>query len=284
MTSTLDVSVIVAVRNGALTIRPLIESLLALAFPREKREIIIVDNSSTDETLRIVAEFGADVRVMHESRRGAAAARNCGIRAAGGWAVVFTDADAVVEPDWLTALITPLADDTVGIVGGRILSVEPCNRIERFGERIHDQEAAVAGHEPYVTTGNWASRREVLLAAGLFDESLLRGQDVDLAWRVRAAGYRLVYEPTAVVRHRNEKTLPGLVREGFTHGLHGVRVLEKLGKARPRKLRRVVKALRRLTQEHDATDGALALLFDLGKVAGQMVAQLRGRAVPRSAR
>ncbi len=278
----LEVSVVVAVRNGAATIGATVESLLAVRYPRPALEILVVDNGSTDETVGLLNAMGDRIRVLHESRRGAAAARNRGIRAARGRMIAFTDADAVVEPEWLGAILAQLNDPTVGIVGGRILSIEPCNRIERFGERIHNQQAAIEVEKlPYVMTGNWASRRDVLLEVGLFDESLLRGQDVDLAWRIREAGYRLVYEPAAIVRHRNERTIPGLVREGFVHGLHGARLLEKSGQPRARNRARLFRAIRRLARENPI-DGALALAFDAGKVAGQLVAQLRGRMFARA--
>ena len=182
----------------------------------------------------------------------------------------------MVEAGWLAALVAPLGDRGVGDSGGRILSGETCNRIARFGGRIHDQRRAIGleGH-PYVASGNWASRREVLLEVGLFDPALLRGQGVDLAWRIHKAGYRLVYAPDAIVRHRNERTIRGLMHEGFVHGLHGARLLAKHGHARSRKRRRLRRALERLVREHDLVNGVLAMLFDVGKVTGQLVAHWR---------
>jgi GT2 family glycosyltransferase len=280
----LRASVVIAVRQGATVMPDLIESLRALRFSAADFEIIVVDNGSTDDTARIVRSLGDDIRVMHEPVRGSAAARNCGILAARGWAVAFTDADAVVEPDWLAELVAPLEDQTIGVVGGRILSVQPCNRIERFGERIHDQERAISQVEPYASSGNWASRRNVLLETGLFDVSLLRGQDVDLAWRIRAAGYRLVYAPNAIVRHRNEKTLLGLMREGYVHGLHGAQLRQKYGKPPDRKGRRLAGALRRMTRDKDLVNGALGVVFDAGKVTGQLVAELRALSAHESKR
>jgi GT2 family glycosyltransferase len=106
--------------------------------------------------------------------------------------------------------------------------VKPYNSVEAFGTEIHDHEAAITHFKPgYVITMNWASRRAVLLGAGGFDESLLRGEDVDLAYRLVARRYRLVYVPGAVVRHRNERTLRGLFAEGWTHGYHSIDVLRK---------------------------------------------------------
>lgn len=279
-----DVSVVVPVYNGASCVAVCIESLLALRGLATAPEIIIVDNESTDGTVAILQSFGDRIRVLRETTRGASAARNTGIRAARGRVVAFIDVDCVVEPDWLAALIEPLENPAVGMTGGAVLSRPGANRIERFGETIHDHRRAIETEDPpYVMTGNCASRREVLLEAGLFDTSLLRGQDVDLAWRIHRAGRRLAYVANAVVRHRNERTLWGLAREGYVHGLHGVRLGHKhagawpgtrrsLGRARTR----IFRAIRRTVQARDPIDGFLALMFDASKSAGEIVALTRG--------
>ena len=282
MPNDVEVSVVVAVRNGASTVGAAVESILRVRYPPSAMEIIVVDNASTDDTRRVLASMGDRIRVLHESRRGAAAARNRGVREARGRAIAFIDADAVVEPEWLAAILSPLAEPSVGVVGGKILSTEPCNRIERFGERIHDQKSAIeqATH-PYVLTGNWASRRAVLLEVGLFDESLLRGQDVDLAWRIRDAGYRFHYEPSAIVRHRNERTIAGLMHEGFVHGRNNARLLRKRGQPRLSSRVRLMRALRRLVRHEDPIEGVLWLLFDVGKIAGQVAGLFRADELPR---
>ena len=279
-----DVTVVVAVYNGASTIAACVSSLLAVRYPRECFEIIVVDNASTDETLDRLRPFGEEIRVLHEATRGVSAARNTGVRAARSPLIAFTDADIVVEAGWLTALVAPLDDPVVGVVGGPILSRIGGNRIERFGEVIHDQRRAIETEQrPYVISANWASRREVLSTVGHFDEALLRGQDVDLAWRIVQAGYRLVYAPDAIVRHLNERTIWGLVHEGDVHGLHGVRlsrnheaILPEVRRGPRTPVRRLVRDVRALAAGGDRLNGVLAILFDTGKAAGEWVALARG--------
>jgi GT2 family glycosyltransferase len=133
-----------------------------------------------------------------------------------------------VTPNWIRTLVAPLEDETVGVVGGRILSVQPCNAVEVFGEEIHDHEKAITVfYPPYVATMNWAARRSVFSAAGFFDENFLRCEDVDLAYRVVQLGYTIAYAPDAIVYHRNERTYAGLFREGFVHGLYSVQAIKK---------------------------------------------------------
>ncbi|MEO8603188.1 MAG: glycosyltransferase [bacterium] len=215
------VSVIVAVYNGAATLRACLDSLLGLDYPADRLELVCVDNASTDATPRLLAEYGARLRVEYETRRGPAAARNCGLAVTRGEVVALTDADCTVDRTWLRELVAPLADPAVGIAGGKILSRRPCNVIEAFGDRIHDHVRAL--HEfspPYVITMNWAARRAALEQVGGFNASLLRGSDVDCSYRFVAAGYRLVYAPGAVIYHRNERTPWGLVHEGYVHAVH----------------------------------------------------------------
>ena len=217
MSGTPTVSIIVPVYNGKAVIAACLHSLLTLDFPVERRELIVVDNASSDGTAEVFAEFGSAIRVLFEPKRGPAAARNTGIRQAqGGW-IALTDADCVVDPAWLGQLIAPLEDPGVGIVGGRILALRPCNRVQRFGEKVHDHQRAIEEYN-YAITMNWASPRTVLEGVGRFNEVLLRGSDSECAARVAAAGYRLVYQREAVIYHRNEATLRGLFADARDHG------------------------------------------------------------------
>lgn len=222
------VSVVVPVYNGERTLAACLDSLLAQDYPRERYSIVVVDNRSTDGTAALLARYADRVRVVGEAKRGPAAARNRGFAAADGEVVALTDADCVVVPGWLSALVAPLADPDIAVAGGRIVSVRPCNAIEAYGEEIHDHEAAITEWTPpYVITMNWAMRRALLADVGGFDEAFLRSEDVDLSWRIAQRGHRFAYAPAAVVAHRNERTWAGLFREGFQHGLYSVQVIRK---------------------------------------------------------
>lgn len=279
-----SVSVIVPAYNAAATIDACITSLLRLDYPRDRVEIVVVDNASTDDTPQILARFGDQVRVLRERTRGPAAARNCGLRSATHALVAMTDADCVVDPQWLRNLVVPLQDTAIAIVGGRILSVQPSNGIERFGEVIHDHEAAITHFAPpYVITMNWASRRAHLETCGYFDEQFLRAEDVELSYRFLRAGLRFAYAADAIVFHHNERTIVGLFREGFGHGMHSRHIAAKHGDwlhaqnvgARPTN---PLRALRRASQElmqGDPTKQSLyRAVFGIGKELGKIVAAI----------
>ena len=228
MINTVKVSVIVPVYNAEATLRACLESLLDLDYPEESRELIFVDNASTDNTPEILKRFGRQIRVVFEPKRGPAAARNRGLRQASHEVVAMTDADCIVQHDGLRHLVEPLSDSTVGLVGGTILSKRPCNTIELFGETIHDHRMAIeVWTPPYVITMNWASRKSALQSVDCFDDSFLRGEDCDLSYRLVSDGWRFAFAPRAVVRHQNEITFSGLFHEGYLHGFYSVPLIKK---------------------------------------------------------
>jgi glycosyltransferase involved in cell wall biosynthesis len=108
---------------------------------REKYEVIVVDDGSTDETKDIVAKY--PVRYIHQQNRGPAAARNNGVNHAQGEIVLFTDADCEPEPTWIEEMIKPLNDNqVVGVKGAyktrqkelvaRLVQIEYEHKYERM--------------------------------------------------------------------------------------------------------------------------------------------------------
>jgi len=198
-----------------------VESILASRRPPDAFEVICVDNGSSDATSSILNTFQPSIKVIHEAKRGPAAARNAGLRAATREFAAFTDADCTVDSSWLTHLLGPLQAGKAGAVGGKILPRQEAGRVEQFGALVHDHQKAIEDdNPPYVITMNLAARTEMLHSIGLFDERLIRMEDVDLAYRIVAAGERIAYQPDAVVYHHNRDTLRTLAREGFLHGYY----------------------------------------------------------------
>ncbi len=224
MTFTPPVSVIVPVFNGEKSLDACVQSLLHLDYPQAARELIFVDNASTDPSAKILASYQDRIRVAYEAKRGPAAARNRGLYAARHEIVAMTDADCIADPLWLRRLVEPLRNPSVGLVGGTILSKQPCNAIERYGEQIHDHRSAIEKWiPPYIITMNWASRKSLVSELRFFDDSFLRCEDVDFSYRAYQAGYKFTFAPEAIVRHQNEKTYTTLFLEGYRHGFFCVR-------------------------------------------------------------
>ena len=278
------VTVVVPARNEALVIEDCLDSLLRLSYPRERREIIVVDNGSTDDTRERVRGYGDRIRLVLEEREGPSAARNRGVSEASHRLVAFTDADCVVEPGWLGELVPPLADPQTGIAGGVIRALFPENPVARFGERVHDHRKAIEGFDPpYAITMNWASRTDVLRDYP-FEPTLLRGEDSDLSLRLWAAGYRLAFCPGAVVFHRHRDGLASLLREGYQHGFWAVAVRKKRSALyRELGIRRVYPSTYlallgnglRSVVGPNRTESSLSLLFNLAKKVGKATGSVR---------
>ena len=275
-----NVSVIIPVYNAERTIKNCLNSVVSLNYPKKYFEIIIVNNNSTDKTADILHEFQDSIKVLDEKQRGASAARNRGITASKFDLIAFTDSDCIVDVNWLSEIISPLDKDNVGVAGGRILAWNPVNYIEKYGEIIHDHEKSINYFKPqYAITMNWASRKSVLLDAGLFNISLTRCQDVDMSFKIIQSGYDIIYNPDALVYHRNEKTLTGLLNEGYIHGLWSVKLImehkEFLGNFGYKRFningyRRLFKSLNSYLRGENSEYYLCDFLFNLGKKFGKI--------------
>src|ERR671916_681647 len=108
------VSIVVPVLNGERTLRGCLTSLLRVDYPPDRREILVVDNGSTDRTAEIIQSF--PVQYLREEQRGCSAARNRGIQASRGELIASTDADCVVSSGWLRELVQAF-DEEEGVGG-----------------------------------------------------------------------------------------------------------------------------------------------------------------------
>ena len=219
--TTLSVSVIVPVRDGESTIAACLDAILATDYPPDRREILVVDNGSTDATASVIR--ARPVRYLFEPRPGVSNARNRGIAESTGDILAFVDADCLVEPQWLTELVRPFEDPEVGAVAGDLQHVEPTTPAERQAARLlgNWQRFAFTSNPAYPITANAAYRRDVIDRIGPFDPHMTRAQDVELGLRFQErSGLRLAYAERATARHRNRSTQLGFFRQqlGWAYG------------------------------------------------------------------
>ena len=237
-----EVSVIIPIYNGEQDLPGLIERLIAQTYPAQQVEYLLVDNGSRDRTPQILLEAadkfaakGLTFKALSETDiQSAYAARNTGIRAATGEFLAFTDADCYPQPDWLTALMQPFADDTVGLVAGEVTAFPPVTLLERYAERKHvmsQQDTLNHKFCPYGQTANLGIRLKALAEVGLFRPYLTTGGDADICWRVQREGsWKIHYASDATVQHRHRQTLKDLRAQWYRYGrsnrylhdLHGV--------------------------------------------------------------
>jgi cellulose synthase/poly-beta-1,6-N-acetylglucosamine synthase-like glycosyltransferase len=216
-----SVSVIVPVRNGEDTIADCIDAILATDYPEDRREILIVDNGSTDGTAPQIR--ARPVKRLSEPKPGVSNARNRGIAESTGEILAFVDADCLVEPQWLTELVRPFEDTEVGAVAGDLQHVPAKTAAERQAARLLGdwQQFAFNSNPAYPITANAAYRRDVIDRIGPFDPHMTRAQDVELGLRFQErSGRRLAYAEHATARHRNRTTQRGFFHQqlGWAYG------------------------------------------------------------------
>lgn len=209
------VTVVVPTYNRAGPLGDTLAHLSAQDYPAGLVEIVVVDNSSADHTEDVVAQAAAaspfPIRFCRKDNHGPAASRNYAIARSTGDVIAFTDSDCTMAPDWLRTGVSLLRPG-VGLVAG---TVQPINNPERVPGFFYHQISHT--REDYIyATANAFYRREVVEELGGFNEGFgtypwgmpVGGEDTDLAWRTKRAGYGAVFAPELVVRHQASNLPP----------------------------------------------------------------------------
>ncbi len=217
------ISVVICAYNAEPTIGPCLESLGRLRYP--DFEVIVIDDGSKDRTGAIadaVAAADARFRVIHQPNRGLSAARNVGLAEATGEIVAYTDADCVVDPDWLTHLARLFATTDAAAVGGP-------NIPEVGGSWVAACIAAAPGWPTHVLVDdetaehipgcNMAFRREALLEIGGFNPVYTAaGDDVDACWKLEDRGRSIRFAGAGFVWHVARRSVRAYLRQQRGYG------------------------------------------------------------------
>jgi GT2 family glycosyltransferase len=212
------VTVAVCTHNGAATLADCLDGIASIEYP--DFETIVVDDGSTDDTAEIAARYG--VQLISTENRGLSAARNTALAAATGEVVAYIDDDARPDPMWLCYLVETLVTSAHAGVGGPNLAPRTTDTIETAVGRtpggpthilLSDTEAE---HIPGCNMAFW---RESLLDVGGFDPRFrVAGDDVDICWKLQAAGRTLGFSPAAVVWHRRRASIRAFLRQQRGYG------------------------------------------------------------------
>lgn len=203
-------SVIVSTRNRPDMLRDVIESVVGGDTIPE--ELVVVDQSAeaNSEIERLQTSNGCRLIYVWSRSQGLARSRNEGARAAGCDVLVFTDDDVLVASDWLQILTGALEQwQPKTVVTGSVHPHEEGVETFHVSVKVDRQRRVQVGRiEDDLLYANMAMHRSVFEDVGPFDERLGAGtkfpgaEDNDYCFRVLDAGYRIVYEPAAIIFHR----------------------------------------------------------------------------------
>jgi GT2 family glycosyltransferase len=234
-----EIAAVVCTRDRFPLLRRAVRSLLRQDLARDRYEVLVVDNGSSDATGGYLAALhrAGRVRALHEDRPGLSRARNRALAATAAPLVAFLDDDAEAAPGWLRALIDAFAaEPRAACVGGPVRLRwtappppwwEPALDEVMSGVDLGPRRAFVSfPRTPYGT--NIAFRGDVFRRLGGFREDLGRkgarlaaGEEAELCLRLEAAGQRILYEPAASVLHLaapERACLDYIRRRAFAHG------------------------------------------------------------------
>lgn len=199
---------------------------------------LVVDDGSTDPeaVAEVVGRHGARL-VPLRVNVGPAGARNAGLAMVTTPYVAFVDSDVEMTADGLRRLSRHFDDPCVALVGPRVVSVARSVR-PRWHERYDENASSLdlGGRACSVRPGaavGWLPSACVVgrvdLLVGGFDDALRIGEDVDLVWRLVAAGHTVRYDPTVVARHDTRPTLAGWLGRKFAYGTGGAVLAQRHG-------------------------------------------------------
>ncbi len=219
-----SVSILIPVRNRPQNIKECLGSLMQLNFPKDKLEIIVVDDASTDNTPDVVSQFPVHLISLKNNMQ-APFCRNLAARNSKGDILAFIDSDCLADRQWLLELIPAFKDSSLGAIGGLVDSFYSDSGLERY-EKV--KSSLYKGTWPkrstetdpffYVPSCNLLVRRGVFLRLDGFNETLVVGEDVDFCWRLQKQGFHIEYRPVGKVYHKHRNRIPSFFKRRFDYG------------------------------------------------------------------
>ena len=219
------VSIVIPVLDRAEELGRCLASIGSIDYPQEKLQVIVVDDGSKDDSAAVARGFGALVVASGGVRSGPAAARNVGAGHALGEILAFIDSDCTASLGWLAELVPLFRDDKTAAVGGLVEGMCSACAVDRYEAVMSSlslgsrERFGNSGDDTfYLPSCNLLVRRTVFLSVGGFEKSMHVGEDVDLTWRLRDAGWTIAYLPSGSIKHEHRSTLRSFMSRRFDYG------------------------------------------------------------------
>lgn len=222
-----QVSVIIPMLNELDHIGPCVQGFLDQTYPGDLIEVLVVDGGSTDGSREIVLALAAEcprIRLLDNPRRLAAAAANIGLANASGDVLCYLSAHGVPAPDYVEHSVRLLEETGAVGVGGRYEHEGTDRRSRAIGWAMASPFGMASPHRSsdervdVDTISHPTFRKGPMVAAGGYDETLLRNEDYEFNYRLRQNGGRLVFCPEISSVYRPRGSLQALGRQFFAYG------------------------------------------------------------------
>lgn len=219
----LDFSVVIPTYNRPDSLKECLHSLYRSDFPREKFEIVVVDDGSS-ESYQKVREAFPDLVWLRTENGGPALARNQGVLQAGGKYIAFTDDDCYAASDWLSKLKESFLAAPEAIVGGSTPAYQGANFFDQVCQFIcslvYSHYNGDANKSGFFAGNNLALSRKSFDDLGGFNavHTKYASEDRTLCNHALSAGYQLIWNQKAIVYHHPRLSFPRFCRMFFRYG------------------------------------------------------------------
>jgi cellulose synthase/poly-beta-1,6-N-acetylglucosamine synthase-like glycosyltransferase len=233
-------SIIIPAKNEAALIKNCLQSLQQLNYPKDRFEVIISDGLSSDKTADIARSLGA--KIIENRLQTVAPGRNVGFASSQGDLVAFSDADCVMDKNWLSNALKYFNDEGVGGLGGPSLAPQnetPFGRAVRFffllgsflSGSVYVSDLKKAKEVKSVPGCNAIYRREALLKVMPSDETLLTCDDVEINYQLIKKGYKILYVPDVIVWHYRRDNPKKFWKQIYRYSIGRLQIGKKHGDA-----------------------------------------------------
>lgn len=237
------VSIIIPTSNRKNDLQEALRSLDKLNYPRENLEVVVVDDGSPDNTRNMLEQIRNHLSYkLHyycQEKKGISSAKNLGIQKSHGEIIVSTDDDCLFEKDWLIKLLNGFDFPKVGAVGGSDRAYKKDSFLAKCIDYAFSSFIGSGGIHGrpfkkniklgkfYPMGCNMAIPRRVFNKVGLFDVTLIPGEETDLNHRIERAGYILKLVPDAFVWHKARNSLSGFATHIFKRGCARTEIIRR---------------------------------------------------------
>jgi len=233
------VSVIIPTKNSEKTLGECLKSLRNQTYPKNKYEIIIIDDHSTDKTVSIAKKYKTKIITSHgpPGRQ-----RNKGISKANGKIIGLIDSDCIAKKNWISEGVKYFISDEIAVVGGPNLTPKNDPFISQCVGYVSSSKIGTGSMSArYVRRGFYAREtdetsliscnmfalRKVLKKVGGFSETLFPNEENELMFRIKRDGYKLIYVPSLLVWHHRRNSVKKFFKQNLIYGKTRIQFIKK---------------------------------------------------------